>query len=235
DTIENEFTEGREAVSRRLVREQEENDRQMEQGHVRIEARYKAEQESAQREQTIARGKVLEREQSEKETADTTYREACWTIAAILEGAKNGAEEELRENKTRLQARLDSLHEIQKKARALIEEWKQPAKEIEAEISTSGSPDKNAPPPKLSECLTEAQGLFEQLQQLVVPTFFKGRRLAVLIFFVWLASILPLGFVVGLISGWSNLAGISVLGLVTSSVMVLVAAPLLNMFLSSVA
>src|SRR5262245_30624456 len=124
DTIENEFTEGREAVSRRLVREQEENDRQMEQGHVRIEARYKAEQESAQREQTIARGKVLEREQSEKETADTTYREACWTIAAILEGAKNGAEEELRENKTRLQARLDSLHEIQKKARALIEEWK---------------------------------------------------------------------------------------------------------------
>jgi hypothetical protein len=128
ENIESEFTAGRESVSSRLAREQEENDRQMEQAHARIEARYKAEQENAQREYTIARGKVLEREQEEKEASDTTYREACWTIAAILEGAKNGAEEGLRENKTRLQARLDSLHEIQKKARALLEEWKQPAK-----------------------------------------------------------------------------------------------------------
>ncbi len=83
----------------------------------------------------------------------------------------------------------------------MLDEWKQPAKEMEAEIRASAPPDKNAPPPKLSECVVEAQRLFEQLQQLVVPRFYKGRRLAMLIAFVWLASILPLGFLVSRLSG----------------------------------
>src|SRR5690242_14402478 len=92
DNVEIEFTEGRESLDRRLAREQEENERQVEQGRSAIEARYKVEQDSIQREYVLTSGQILEREQSEKEAAQTTYQEACWTIAAVLEGAKNSAE-----------------------------------------------------------------------------------------------------------------------------------------------
>src|SRR6185312_16419014 len=129
DAIENEFSDNHEAVSRRLMREREENERQIEQARVSIEARFKVEQDAANREYSQARGQILEREEAEKETAQTTYQEACWTTGAVLDGAKGEAEQELRENKTRLTNRLANLHEIQKQARALLEEWKQPFKE----------------------------------------------------------------------------------------------------------
>ena len=235
DAIENEFSDNHEAVSWRLMREREENERQIEQARVSIEARFKVEQDAANREYAQTRGQILEREQAEKETAQTTYQEACWTTAAVLEGAKNEAEQEVRENKARLTTRLDNLHGVQQQARELLDEWKQPAKEIEAEIRASAPPDKNAPPPKLSECVTEAQHLFEQLQQLVVPRFYKGRRLALLIAFVWLASIMPLGFLVARIAGKDGIAWILILGLIASSLTTLIIAPLLNLFLSAAA
>ncbi|HTU21757.1 MAG TPA: FtsK/SpoIIIE domain-containing protein [Gemmataceae bacterium] len=235
DNVEIEFAEGCEAVSSRLTREQEENERQIEQARVTIEARYKVDQDAAYREFMQSRGRILEREESEKEAAQSTYKEACWTIAAILEAAKNEAEQEQRENKTRLQTRLDDLHAIQRQARLLLEEWKQPAKEIEAEIHASAAMDKNAPPKKLSECVVEAKRLHDALQQLVVPKFYKGRRLAVLVGLFWLASILPLGFVVGHFLQKSSLPWITFLGLLASSLTVLVVAPLLNLFLAAVA
>ena len=112
--------------------EQEDNERQIEQARHSIEACFKVEQDAANREYSQARGQILEREEAEKETAQTTYQEACWTTGAVLDGAKGEAEQELRENKTRLTNRLANLHEIQKQARALLEEWKQPFKEMEA-------------------------------------------------------------------------------------------------------
>src|SRR6478609_2552372 len=78
DNVEIEFTEGRESIRRRLVREQEENERQVEQGRIAIEARYKVEQDTAHREYALTSGQVLEREQSDKEAAQGTYQEACW-------------------------------------------------------------------------------------------------------------------------------------------------------------
>jgi len=66
DSVENDFTDGREAVSRRLAREQEENERDVEQVRVRVEAAFKVEQDTANREFIISRGKIMEREQEEK-------------------------------------------------------------------------------------------------------------------------------------------------------------------------
>ena len=235
DNVEIEFAEGREAISRRLKHEEEDNERQIEQARVSIEARYKVDQDAAHREFMQAHGEILEREESEKEAAQTAYQEACWTIAAVLEAAKNEAEEELQENKTRLQTRLDDLHAIQRQARGLLDEWKQPAKDIEAEIRASGATDKNSPPRKLSECVVETQQFFEALQQLVVPRFYKGRRLAMLLVLFWLASILPLGYVVGYFLQRNSLPWTAILGLLGSSLTVLIVAPLLNLFLSSVA
>ncbi len=77
-----------------MTREQEENERQIEQARVSIEARFKVEQDAANREYAQARGHILEREQAEKDSAETTYKEACWTTGAVLEGAKNEAEQE---------------------------------------------------------------------------------------------------------------------------------------------
>ena len=240
DEVEIAFTEGCESVASRLVREQEENERQIERARAGIEANYKVEQDATHREYTHHRGQILEREERDKETAQSAYKEACWTTAAVLEGAKNGAEEELRENKSRLHGRLENLHDIQRQARALLEEWKQSAKEIETEIhdiETPGS-DRSTPAatPKLSDTIVEAQRQFEELQQLVVPRFYKGRRLALLIGFVWLASILPLGFVVDrLFVHRDGVLWVLLLGLLASSLMVLLIAPLANFFLGKAA
>ena len=235
DAVENDFADGREALDKRLRREREENERQIEQARVNIEARFKVEQDAANREYTLSRGQILERDAAEKEAAETSYKEACWTIGAILEGAKSEAEQELRENKTRLNARLDELHSIQQQGRELLEEWKQPAKEMEAEILSLLTLDRNVPPPKLSECVAEAQRLLEQMQQLVVPRFFKGRRLAIVLVLVGMASILPLGYLVGRLVNWTDILGIGVCGLIASSLMMLVIGPLLSLFLAAVA
>lgn len=239
DDAEIEYAEGCEAVARRVTSEREENERQIERARIGIEARYKVEQDAAQREYNSKRGQILEREDREKDAAESTYKEACWTIAAVLEGAKNSAEEELRENKSRLHTRLENLRAIQRQARSLLDEWKQSAKEIETEIQEEEtirqSQQPSASTPKLSECVVQAQKLFEELQQLVVPRFYKGRRLAVLILFVWLASILPLGFVVARILHRDGLPWLLLLGLLASSLTVLVVAPLVNLFLAAAA
>src|SRR5579875_2330251 len=101
DSIEIAFAEAREALEHRRMQEEEENERQIEQARSSIETRYKADQDAAQREFVHRRGQILEREESEKEAAKAAYQEACWTIAAVLEGAKNEAEQELRDNKAR--------------------------------------------------------------------------------------------------------------------------------------
>jgi S-DNA-T family DNA segregation ATPase FtsK/SpoIIIE len=235
DEIEIAFSDGCEAVARRLTQELEANNRHIEQTRASIEARYKVEQDAAHREYTLTRGQILEREERDKDAAQTAYKEACWTTAAVLEGAKNGAEEELRENKSRLHTRLENLHDIQRQARTLLEEWKQSAEEIEAELKTETQQQSSAAPPKLSESIVEAQQQFEELQKLVVPRFYKGRRLALLIGFVWLASILPLGFVAVRLVHRDGLAWILMLGLLASSVMVLAIAPLANLFLGAAA
>jgi len=234
DNVEIEFAEAREAIERRRTREMEENERQIEQARSSIEARYKAEQEAAHREILQKRGQIKEREESEREVAQTAYQEACWTIAAVLEGGKNEAEEELRENKSRLHTRLDELHTIHKKARDLLGQWKQPADELEADVGTAASEEPNAPP-KLSDCVVEARTLFEQLQGLVVPRYYKSRRLALLIGFTWLVSIVPIGYALGRLWGQDSLPAIVILGLIASSLTMLIFAPLLNLLLASVA
>jgi hypothetical protein len=236
DTVENDFTDGRDALNRRLTRDREENERQIEQTRVNIEARFKVEQDTANREYARSRGEILEREQAEKEAAKTTYQEACWTTGAVLEGAKGQAEQELRESKTRLTNRLDILHTTRQQARALLDEWKQPAKEMESAARAALRPDISTAPPKLSECVTEAQHLLEQLQQLVVPRFLKGRRLFVILLFVWLASVLPLGFLAARVSGMpTSIPVILTLRLIASSLAVLVIAPLLQLLFNVVA
>jgi len=173
DQVEIEFAEAREALDRRRAQELEENERQIEQARRSIEARYKAEQEAAHREFVQKRGQILEREENEKEAAQAAYKEACWTISAVLEGAKNEIEQELRDNKTRLQTRLDELHAIHKQARAQLDEWDQPAEDIETDIGASVSVDEDAPPPKLSECVAEAQNLLDELRQLRLPRYLR--------------------------------------------------------------
>ncbi len=173
DKVEIEFAETREALDRRRAQELEENERQIEQARRSIEARYKTEQEAAHREFMQKRGQILEREENEKEAAQAVYKEVCWTISAVLEGAKNEVEQELRDNKTRLHTRLDELHAIHKQARAQLDEWDQPAEEIEADIGVSVSVDEDAPPPKLSECVAEAQNLLDELRQLRLPRFLR--------------------------------------------------------------
>jgi S-DNA-T family DNA segregation ATPase FtsK/SpoIIIE len=175
DNVEIEFAEGREAIERRRKQEWEENERRIEQARNSIETRYKADQDAAQGEFAQMREKILEREESEKEAAKAAYQEACWTIGAVLEGAKNEAEQELRDNKSRLHTRLDELHDIHKQARARLDEWKQSADEIETDISAST--DENAPPPRLSECVAEARQLLEQLQQLARPVIWPLLKL----------------------------------------------------------
>jgi hypothetical protein len=236
DSVENDFSDGQEAVSRRLVRENEENEREVEQGRVRVEAAFKVEQDGAHREFVVTRGRIIEREKEAKEAAQTTYQEACWTIGAVLEGAKNEAEHEQRENRTRLTKRLEDLRTIQQEARALLDEWKQSAKEMETAAREAFQPDANSLPPKLSECVVEARGMLEQLQSLIVPRYLKGRRFFAILFFLWLASILPLGYPVARI--WDtppSLLQIAVCGLGASSLMVLVAGPLLQMLLAVLA
>jgi DNA segregation ATPase FtsK/SpoIIIE-like protein len=235
DNVEIEFTEGCEVVSRRLEREQKENEREIDQARASIEVRYKIEQDTANRDYANARDEIVAREQAEKEAAQTTYKEACWTIGAVLEGARNEAEQTQRENRTRLMTRLDSLHDIQKQARDQLDEWKQSAKELEASAREASNPDLAAVPPKLSECVVEAQRLLGELRELVVPRFLKGRRFFAMVLFVWLASILPLGFLAARIWGKTELPWILILGLVASSVAVLMIGPLLQVLLAAVA
>jgi hypothetical protein len=233
-TIESEYTSGCEAVRQRFATEQQANESAIEQARLTIGGIYKGEQDAAEKEHAQARANILDQAQTE-ETAQSTYQEACWTVDTVLEGAEAEAKKTLRENKTRLAKRMDSLRELQAQARALLERWKQPAQEIEEAVRTAKRPDKTAPP-KLSESLGNVQGLLRKLQRMILPRLLRGGKLIVLMVLVWAAAVWPLGMLavqVGRRQDTTTLAGTLTLGLIVSSLVLLPVGPAAHFLLTA--
>jgi hypothetical protein len=195
------FQEGSEALRQRNASEKEVLDSELEQTREAIGSHWTLEQETIQKEYAEARWELGSRLDTEKEAAETAVQEARWAADALLEGAKNDAELRLRKDQSRLAERVEELEGLQSQARALVEQWRQPAGEIEEEAHQKKKPTKG-PLPKITDCIKDARDLLEELQDLAAPRYATGKRLPALALLLWLLLAVPLGLLVVRILNW---------------------------------
>jgi hypothetical protein len=233
-STEAEFAEARETASRRRAADQEEIEAEVERARSTIANNFEAEQTSARNEHTMVRNTFLERARTDKNAAKAAFKETRWTIGTVLEGAKTQADQRLKDNLARLAKRTDSLAALYQQARALLLEWKQPAKELQEVFAekTSGAEINYANAPKLSECVTRAEDLLAQLAELLLPRFVRGWRLAVVLAVLWLVGIWPLGsFLTRLVPVADGVAGVLLGGALASAGALVVVGPLVHLLL----
>jgi S-DNA-T family DNA segregation ATPase FtsK/SpoIIIE len=234
ERVRQESSQAAKAIEDRLTAELSDAEQEVQKTRAAVQGRFEAEQEAARREHTVARDEVLTREAAEREASRAAYQEACWTIAAQLEATRTSAEEKLRDNKARLASRIEELFAVQQQARSLLQEWKQPARDIEA--------DAQAEPPKavgegfrkLSDCLADAQGLLAELRGLAAPRYLRPGRFALLSALTWLVLVYPLGWLLLYATGWGGgLKGLLVLGVVAASLSTIALAAVAHWFLAA--
>jgi S-DNA-T family DNA segregation ATPase FtsK/SpoIIIE len=196
ERIEKEYAAAIAAAAGRLADEEMDAKGELQAARPAIEARAAEEQEAAHKAAATDREALTKQNTAQKEAAKAAYKEACWTVAAVLEGARGEAEGKLRDNKARLTRKMDGLQALHQSAREQLTEWKQPIKELEDAARGDSQTGGGSEPRKLTELVAEAEGLVEQLRTLVAPRFLKGRRLLWIMVLVWLALAFPLGLLV---------------------------------------
>jgi hypothetical protein len=189
-----EFARDGEALRQGLAADREAADEEFRQAREAIDARFAADQESAQREDTTAREELAARFDAEQEAAESAVQEARWAADAVLEGAKEEAATRLCENNARLAADMEALGALGQDARTLVEGWNQPAEEMEAAARRKARSKKGTQPRPVAEYIQEVGGHLAALQGLVVPGFLKGKRVFFFTVLLWLALLVPLGW-----------------------------------------
>ncbi len=213
ERIEKDFAEATAAAASRLADEEMDANGELQAALPTIETRAAGEQEAALKAATTDRENITRQNTEQKEAAKAAYKEACWTVAAVLEGARSDAEGKLRENKARLARKMDGLQAQHQTARDQLTEWKQPIKELEDTARAEAADAAKGEPRKLTELVSEAERLVGELRELVAPRFLKGRRLFWIMVLVWLVLAFPLGLLVVRVGlkqsepGWPAIVG----------------------------
>jgi DNA segregation ATPase FtsK/SpoIIIE, S-DNA-T family len=191
-------------------------------------ARHKAELVSARTEFGKERHGLREEYGAGRSRARNAFQEASWTASALLEATKTEADAELKEQLARVAEKKTKLNAMREEARLLLRGWKQPEAyldwaEQDGDGDASGLTKGNLP-----RCLADAQRLLGDLNDLSLPNYLKRRRLTTILVLLWLALIVPAGWltlrVLGQPFDWAALltAGAGV-GLVAAGILLLVA------------
>jgi hypothetical protein len=224
------------ALDMQALTEQDELQRRRDQAHTEAQEHFDAEQEEALAHFTRDQNAQTAREEAEREEVRTTYQEACWTAAAVLEGVKGDAEKVFNDNRLRLGQRMDELAALRQTAHTLLAEWKHPAPPLEQLARAEAAAAPRTELRKLSECLSDAHLQIAQLQDLVVPRFLKGKRLLGLSLLLWLVLVFPLGWLLVRLTGMeTSLALLLGLGLAASTGVTLIVGPLAYMIFTALA
>jgi hypothetical protein len=195
------FAEAAAGADRALSDEQLDADGELQAARVGAEQQFRQSEQEARRQSEEARQAANKRYNSGKEASEAAYKEACWTIGAVLEGAKTDATSRLRELHARLVDDVEAVGKLREEGHKLVESWDQPVEELEAEADASASmTDVKAAPRELSQVKADAEALVALLKSLTAPKLRRPLPFGIFAVLVWLI-LCPLGWLVGSLVG----------------------------------
>jgi hypothetical protein len=196
ERIEKEAAETAAAAGRRLADEEAAAQAELRGTKAALLRRYQDEAESANKQAAGEREAFTKRHAAARQAAHDAFKEVRWTIGAVLEGALSDAKDRARQGRLQVETAAESLAALQKEARALLEEWQQPAAEMEDEVRAALDPEAEKTYRPLEEYVTEAQELLDRLGMLVAPRYLSWPRLAGLLAILFVAQVYPLGWLI---------------------------------------
>ncbi len=150
-----------------------------------IDSRFAAELEAATKKHGKARWELNHRIEHETQAAKEALKEALWTAETYLEGATADAVKAFQEESIRLDSKMEELLDLQRTALEQLEHHSLRVPDFPIEPSKAAH--------SLDDCLAEVDRLVQQLQQLTVLKFLRGGRLFLVVFFVGVCLLYPLG------------------------------------------
>jgi hypothetical protein len=192
EAVERDFQQARDRVASRHAAEKQDADKEFSQTKARITADFDREHRATQKEITDTRRRILRAYATEKHEVKNTFQETRWTIQAMLEADKNRAEAELKQAQERVAEERRRMQFVQQQADRLVEDWlpDDPEELAAAAPAAPGVPGRNVP-----ECLGRAEALLHEMTAVILPWFYKKRRLLWLNAFIWLLVFCALPFV----------------------------------------
>lgn len=203
----------------------EANEKEYQEGKVRVRGRYDADKTAAERDyqllrQTSAtrfeaehaagskeyketREHLADRFEAESERAEKEYKEACWTVKTVCDAKKREVEEPFKEVDQKVAASLIRVEEIRAEAKAIVREWWQHGRYTDVEIPLAGRKVPQQPLPAMKKYSQEAEGLLTELKGLRLPRWFTPKRLLALLAVLWVGLSVALfqQFPSGLVAG----------------------------------
>jgi hypothetical protein len=157
----------------------------------RIVADYEIEKQAAEQEYIATRRRVRGGYLKGKEKTKTAFKEARWTLAALLEAKKNDTDGRYKEVQNQVAATMSRLQAIRQEARKLLDHWRMPTEYADGSLLDPADPRTRPKLRRLASCLAEAERSLANLQDMRLPRYSKGWRLPALILLVWGVAAFP--------------------------------------------
>jgi hypothetical protein len=157
----------------------------------RIVADYEIEKQAAEQEYVTTRRRVRGSYLKEKEKTKAAFKEARWTLAALLEAKKNEADDRYKEVQNQVAATMSRLQTIRQETRKLLEHWRMPTEYADGSLLDPADPRTRPKLRRLASCLADAEKGLANLQNMRLPRYSKGWRLPALILLVWGVAAFP--------------------------------------------
>ncbi len=197
----------REAVLQQRATAEKQATTQLEKTRAQLEAelqlardslteRFKAEQQAAAKERSTHRAQIRFNYKNARETLRSADQDQRWSIAAVMEGARTQAREQLHQEGARAAERLQALHQMHEQVVDQLKRWHQPLLDLETE------PLQQPRLRKFKELFSEAEELRDALDDLRSPAWAQKPRLLGVFTLVALVLVYPLGLLLVRLLGW---------------------------------
>jgi hypothetical protein len=225
DKAERKFDFAYQSAIIRFATEKDSLEREIQEARRSVTSRYETEMRQAEKEYAVNRRRLIEQIDDEKEAAKSEYQEARWTVTAVHEGSKGGAENLLKESQEEIASFGRRCRSIRQEADDFLQECRLRS-DFPAEPATADATMADFDPLFLVRREIDLAGTkLKELKSLKIPPYFKGEKLLWIIAAAWLVAIVPSGLAAG---NW-------LYGLVGSAVVVLLVGGGLVIWLYSVA
>src|SRR5262249_2216640 len=162
-----------------------------------ITTRYESEMRQAEREFAVNRRRIIEQVEEERETAKTEYQETRWTITAVHEGSKNGAENVLKEAQEQVGEFGRRCRSLRARGDDYLAECRMRSN-FPTEPTTGDATMADFDPLFLvRQEIDLAEAKLQELKRLTIPPYFRGEKLVWITAAAWLLSIVPARLVSG--------------------------------------
>jgi len=173
-------------------------DVELAQTREQAETQFKVEQEDAAKKRKGHRAQIRFNYKSAREQIRGADQDARWSIAAVLEGAKNQTTQHLHSEEAKVRERMQMLETLQTEVHFCLQRWKMPLAELNSIPLEPGDLH------KFKDLFLPARELANEMHELTVPRWVSFKRLIPLFLLIAIALAWPIGLLTTHLGGFDQ-------------------------------